>query len=170
MRENIHPKWYPEARVTCSCGNTWTTGATVPEIRTDVCSNCHPFFTGEQRIVDTEGQVDRFYKRLERRTNIETESEQMREQARGAGLPIKELGLGARATGALARAGVNTVGQFLDRLEQGEGAVLEIEGFGRQSLIDIKKKLRARGISVPAGSETSAPALAAVASETSAEE
>ncbi len=64
MRENIHPKWYPEARVTCACGNTWTVGATVPEIRTDVCSACHPFYTGEQRIVDTEGQVDRFMKRL----------------------------------------------------------------------------------------------------------
>ncbi|HEY4722409.1 MAG TPA: 50S ribosomal protein L31, partial [Anaerolineae bacterium] len=57
MKQGIHPKWYPEARVTCSCGKTWTVGAAVPEIRTDVCSNCHPFFTGEQRIVDTEGQV-----------------------------------------------------------------------------------------------------------------
>jgi len=66
MREDIHPKWYPEAVVICACGNTWTVGSTVPEIRTDVCSACHPFFTGEQRIVDTEGQVDRFMKRLER--------------------------------------------------------------------------------------------------------
>ena len=67
MREKIHPTYYPEARVTCSCGATWTTGSTVPEIRTDVCSNCHPFYTGEQRIVDTAGQVERFMKRLERR-------------------------------------------------------------------------------------------------------
>jgi large subunit ribosomal protein L31 len=67
MREGIHPKWYPEAKVICACGNTWTVGAAVPEIRTDVCYNCHPFFTGEQRIVDTEGQVDRFIKRLEKR-------------------------------------------------------------------------------------------------------
>lgn len=67
MKAGIHPKWYPEARVTCACGNTWTVGAAVPELRTDVCSNCHPFFTGEQRIVDTEGQVDRFIKRLEKR-------------------------------------------------------------------------------------------------------
>jgi large subunit ribosomal protein L31 len=50
--------------VRCACGNTWTTGSTVPELRTDVCSKCHPFFTGEQRIVDTEGRVDRFYRRL----------------------------------------------------------------------------------------------------------
>ena len=67
MRKGIHPTWYPEARVICACGNTWTVGASLPELRTDVCSNCHPFFTGEQRIVDTEGQVDRFIKRLEKR-------------------------------------------------------------------------------------------------------
>src|SRR5512133_1474529 len=67
MRENIHPKWYPEARVICACGNVFTVGSTVPEIRTDVCSACHPFYTGEQRIVDTAGQVERFMKRLERR-------------------------------------------------------------------------------------------------------
>jgi ribosomal protein L31 len=66
MKEKIHPKYYPEARVICACGNTWTTGATVPEIKVDVCSACHPFYTGEQRIVDTAGQVDRFMKRLER--------------------------------------------------------------------------------------------------------
>ena len=66
MKPKIHPKYYPEARVTCACGNTWTTGATVSEIRVDVCSACHPFYTGEQRIVDTAGQVDRFMKRLER--------------------------------------------------------------------------------------------------------
>jgi large subunit ribosomal protein L31 len=67
MKANIHPTYYPNARVICSCGATWTTGSTVPEIRTDVCSTCHPFYTGEQRIVDTAGQVERFMKRLERR-------------------------------------------------------------------------------------------------------
>jgi large subunit ribosomal protein L31 len=67
MKEGIHPTYYPNARVICSCGATWTTGSTVEEIRTDVCSTCHPFYTGEQRIVDTAGQVERFMKRLERR-------------------------------------------------------------------------------------------------------
>jgi large subunit ribosomal protein L31 len=67
MKPNIHPTYYPQARVICSCGATWTTGSTMPEIRTDVCSTCHPFYTGEQRIVDTAGQVERFMKRLERR-------------------------------------------------------------------------------------------------------
>jgi large subunit ribosomal protein L31 len=64
MKPDIHPKYYPNARVICACGHTWTTGATLPEIRVDVCSNCHPFFTGEQRIVDTAGRVDRFRMRL----------------------------------------------------------------------------------------------------------
>ncbi|GIV77954.1 50S ribosomal protein L31 [Litorilinea aerophila] len=67
MKPDIHPTYYPNARVICSCGATWITGSTVPEIRTDVCSTCHPFYTGEQRIVDTAGQVERFMKRLERR-------------------------------------------------------------------------------------------------------
>jgi len=66
MKPKIHPKYYENAKVVCACGNSWTTGATVPEIRVDVCSACHPFFTGEQRIVDTAGQVDRFMRRLER--------------------------------------------------------------------------------------------------------
>uniref|UniRef100_UPI00397D8495 50S ribosomal protein L31 n=1 Tax=Salmonella sp. SAL4435 TaxID=3159890 RepID=UPI00397D8495 len=52
MKADIHPKYYPNARVVCSCGNSWITGSTLPEIRTDVCSACHPYFTGEQRIVD----------------------------------------------------------------------------------------------------------------------
>jgi large subunit ribosomal protein L31 len=67
MRKKIHPKYYPEATVVCSCGNSFTVGSTKEEIRSDVCSECHPFFTGEQRIVDTAGQVDRFIRRLEKR-------------------------------------------------------------------------------------------------------
>lgn len=67
MKADIHPTYYPMAKVICSCGTTWLTGSTIPEIRTDVCNTCHPFYTGEQRIVDTAGQVDRFMKRLERR-------------------------------------------------------------------------------------------------------
>jgi len=69
LKPKIHPKYYPEAQVICSCGNTFVTGATVPEIRTDVCSACHPFYTGEQRIVDTAGQVERFMRRLEKQVD-----------------------------------------------------------------------------------------------------
>ena len=67
MKKEIHPTYFPEATVTCACGNSWKTGSTQEEIRTDICSNCHPFYTGEQRIVDTEGQVDRFMKKLQAR-------------------------------------------------------------------------------------------------------
>ena len=75
MKEKIHPKYYSEAQVICACGNTWTTGATQEEIRTDVCSACHPFYTGEQRIVDTAGQVERFMRRLEKKVEL-TEQEE----------------------------------------------------------------------------------------------
>ncbi|MBI2856508.1 MAG: 50S ribosomal protein L31 [Chloroflexi bacterium] len=66
MKTDIHPKYYPEAQVTCSCGNTFTVGSTKPSLRVEICSRCHPFFTGEQRIVDTEGRVER----LKRRFNL----------------------------------------------------------------------------------------------------
>lgn len=75
MKANAHPKYYPNAQVTCACGNTWTTGSTRAVIRTDVCSACHPFFTGEQRIVDTAGQVDRFMRRLQQAEERITKAE-----------------------------------------------------------------------------------------------
>jgi large subunit ribosomal protein L31 len=81
MKKDIHPKYYPEAKVVCSCGNTFTTGSTKEIIRTDVCSACHPFFTGEQRIVDTAGQVERFMKRLEKREEFAAEEEAHLEEA-----------------------------------------------------------------------------------------
>ncbi len=63
MKANIHPKWYPEARVVCACGNTFTVGSTQEEIRVEICSRCHPFFTGEMRYADTEGKVEKFMKK-----------------------------------------------------------------------------------------------------------
>jgi len=62
MKAKIHPE-YVEATVACACGNTWQTRATKPLLRIEVCSRCHPFFTGEQRIVDTAGRVERFRRR-----------------------------------------------------------------------------------------------------------
>jgi large subunit ribosomal protein L31 len=63
VKENIHPKWFPETRVHCSCGNTFTTGSTIKEIAVEICSACHPLFTGQQRMVDTAGRVDKFQQR-----------------------------------------------------------------------------------------------------------
>lgn len=84
MKEGIHPQYYPEAKVICVCGNTFVTGSTKEVIRTDVCSDCHPFFTGEQRIVDTAGQVERFEKRRERTRGLESQSQvrQAKQQAK----------------------------------------------------------------------------------------
>lgn len=65
MKQGIHPQWYPEAKVTCACGNSFITGSILPEIRVEICSACHPLFTGQQRFVDTLGQVDRFIKKTE---------------------------------------------------------------------------------------------------------
>ena len=64
-KQGIHPTYYNEAVISCSCGHSFITGSTVKSIRTDICSNCHPFYTGEQRIVDTAGRVDRFMERLQ---------------------------------------------------------------------------------------------------------
>lgn len=65
MKTSIQPNWNPEARVVCACGNTFTTGSTLGEIRVELCSACHPFYTGAQKFVDTLGQVDRFVKKTE---------------------------------------------------------------------------------------------------------
>jgi large subunit ribosomal protein L31 len=149
MKQGIHPTYYPDAQVICACGNTWTTGSTKKAIHTDVCSNCHPFFTGEQRIVDTEGQVDRFYKKLQVRQRYVADKDARASARTSVERPVAELGLGDRPTLALAKAGITTVGQVLDKLELGETAILSVEGFGRKSLADLKKKLRSFGYELP---------------------
>lgn len=65
MKTSIHPTWHDEAKITCACGNTFTTGSTLPAIRVEICSKCHPLFTGQQKFIDTLGQVDRFRKKTE---------------------------------------------------------------------------------------------------------
>ena len=66
MKDGIHPTWV-EATVHCACGNTFKTHSVKPELRVELCSNCHPFYTGQQRIVDTGGQVERFMRRMRQR-------------------------------------------------------------------------------------------------------
>ncbi len=68
MKEGIHPNYGP-ARIICACGNVLETRSTVPEIHVEICSNCHPFFTGKQKLVDTAGRVERFQKRYGNRAN-----------------------------------------------------------------------------------------------------
>ena len=150
MKEKVHPNWYPEATVVCACGNTWKTGATVPEIRTDICSACHPFYTGEQRIVDTEGQVDRFMKRLQVRDAKRAEVEEREAAKTPAHMPLSELGVDKRYVNVLGENNLTTAGEFIAFLEErGEEGLLEISGVGRKLVSDMKKALRNRGYDVP---------------------
>jgi large subunit ribosomal protein L31 len=157
MREKIHPKYFPNAKIICACGNTWTTGSTVEVIHTDICSKCHPLFTGEQRIVDTEGQVDRFYKKLEARTQYVADLQAKEAAKQSPDQPVSILELGAKVEAALKAAGIETIAQVLEKLAQGDEAVLAVEGFGRTSLINLKKRMRARGFVLP-GDEAQAAA------------
>lgn len=65
MKKNLHPTWNNNATITCACGESFTTGSMTESIQVDICSKCHPFFTGEERFVDTQGRVDKFLKKME---------------------------------------------------------------------------------------------------------
>ncbi len=151
MKAKIHPTYYPEAEVVCaSCGNRWKTGSTKKVLHVEICSNCHPFYTGEQaRILDIEGQVDRFYKKLQARQEYVEQQTAKATAKTSPKRPVSDLELGPRPTRALAEAGITEVGQLLAKLAEGEEAALAVEGFGRKALIDAKKKLRALGYEVP---------------------
>jgi large subunit ribosomal protein L31 len=90
VKKGIHPKYHMEGIVCTTCGTHWKIGSTRPNMRVEICANCHPFYTGEQRIVDTAGQIDRFMKRLsaaqDRQANIEKQR-----NARSAPAPKKSL-------------------------------------------------------------------------------
>jgi len=153
MKAEIHPTYYPEATVVCACGNTWKTGSTQESIRTDVCSACHPFFTGEQRIVDTEGQVDRFYKKIKSHEELEKAKAERETKKAVADVSVEMLEMGSRVTNALVEAKIVTVQDLLNLLEGGDQPLLDIKGFGRKSLIDLKKALRAQGFKIPEAAE-----------------
>ena len=157
MKKGIHPTYYADAQVICACGNTWTTGSTKKVIRTEVCSKCHPFFTGQQaRIIDIEGQVDRFYKKLQARQDFLDQKKVRQTERVSPQRPVADLGLGTRPTDALVKAGLTTIGQVLERLAGGDEKLLEVEGFGRKSLIDTKKRMRQLGYDLPAAEEVTA--------------
>ena len=147
MKEAIHPAWH-ETPVRCmTCGTTWSTGSTVESLTVEICSNCHPFYTGEQRIVDTEGRVDKFMKRLQQRDEIRSTLEKEEEERTPLDLPIAELGIGGRYTNILEDNGISVVGDVLDRLgdEDDDNSILTIQGIGRKVVSDMKKSLRGMG-------------------------
>lgn len=66
MKQGIHPQYYDNAKVHCACGKTWTVGSTKPELEIEICSNCHPYFSGKEKVLDTRGRIDKFKKRQEK--------------------------------------------------------------------------------------------------------
>ncbi len=148
MREKIHPKYYPNAQVICSCGNTWTTGSTREVIRTDVCSQCHPFFTGEQRIIDSAGQVDRFMKRLDRYSAHQTDAAKRQEETRRKleqrfmKQQLAALDLDSKLYQVLSDANVVTVGDLSRKIDKNRADLLALEGVGAETLDDLKARLQ----------------------------
>lgn len=147
MKQGIHPAWHATPVRCMTCGTTWTTGSTVDSLTIEICSNCHPFYTGEQRIVDTEGRVDKFMKRLQQRDQIRSQQVQREEERTPLDLPLTDLKLGERYTTILQEHGIAVVADVLDRLgdEGDEDSILAIQGIGRKVVSDMKKSLRARG-------------------------
>ena len=147
MKAGIHPTYYPDAQVVCSCGNTWTTGSTQKLLRTDVCSKCHPFFTGEQRIVDSAGQVDRFLKRLNRYDDHKADATQRQKQAhkkldqRFLKQQLAALDLSDRVHQILHDANIITIGDLAGRVESDKKSLLDLEGFGPKAFEEAEAKL-----------------------------
>ncbi len=146
MKEGIHPKWYPDAKVIVEGEVVMTVGSTQPELRVEIWSGTHPFYTGTQRLVDTEGQVDRFMKRLQRREQLQQTQEKKEEKRSPLKLSIENMSLGTRAEKALIAANVTTVEDVMSLYEKGEDALLALPGIGQKALIDIKRFLRAEGL------------------------
>ncbi len=70
MKKEIHPEYHDKAKVTCACGNTFTIGSTLPELEVEICSACHPFYTGKQKLVDTAGRVDKYKERVAKKEEV----------------------------------------------------------------------------------------------------
>ena len=66
MKQGIHPNYYDDCQITCTCGNKFTTGSTVKKIDVEICSKCHPFYTGQQKFVDSKGRIDKFMEKVEK--------------------------------------------------------------------------------------------------------
>jgi len=72
MKKDIHPQYYPKAQVKCACGNSFTVGSTKEFIEVEVCSKCHPFYTGKEKIIDTMGRVEKFKKRMAKKEALKS--------------------------------------------------------------------------------------------------
>lgn len=143
-KKEIHPEWYPEAKVYHNGEVIMTVGATQPELSVEIWSGTHPFYTGQQRLVDTEGQVDRFMRRLRRQQEIEDEREAEEEVHDPLAQSIEAIGLSTRAANALTEQSITTVGELFARYEEGgDDGLLAIQGIGQKAMIDIRRHFRA---------------------------
>lgn len=139
MKEGIHPEWYPNANVVVDGEVVATVGSTQPEIRVEIWSGTHPFYTGTQRLLDTEGQVDRFMRRLQRREEYQAKQAAAAEEAQETNVSVEDMGLGTRVEKALIAAEANIAQDLIDLMEKGDDALLAISGIGQKALIDIKR-------------------------------
>ncbi|MFA6603771.1 MAG: 50S ribosomal protein L31 [Patescibacteria group bacterium] len=90
MKKGIHPTYFPEAKVICACGNTFTVGSTVEEINVELCSNCHPFYTGKQKLVDTARRVEKFQERKAKKSTETVASKKTKTAERKAKKALKK--------------------------------------------------------------------------------
>lgn len=73
MKKDIHPKYYPNTKVTCSCGASFEIGSTIPELKVEICSNCHPIYTGKKKFIDTAGRLEKFMAKMEKSKKMQEE-------------------------------------------------------------------------------------------------
>lgn len=146
MKQGIHPEWYPDAKVVVDGEVVATVGSTQPEIRVEIWSGTHPFYTGTQRLLDTEGQVDRFMRRLQRREEYQAKQAAQEEETQETNISVEAMGLGTRVEKALIAAEATIAQDLIELIEQGDDALLAISGIGQKALIDIKRYLRANGM------------------------
>lgn len=92
MKKEVHPKYYPNCKVSCVCGNTFVTGSTEPEIKVELCSACHPFYTGKQKLVDTARRVEKFAAKVSAKSeNADKKGKKVKRAARAAERAKKEV-------------------------------------------------------------------------------
>jgi len=85
MKQDIHPTYFPDAKVVCACGNTFSVGATVEEIHVELCSQCHPFYTGKQKLVDTARRVEKYQERAGKKSGAAVKAKKEKKAARKGG-------------------------------------------------------------------------------------
>ena len=139
MQDGIHPKWYPDAEIIVDGEVVMKVGSTKKRIVVDIWSGTHPFFTGETRLVDTEGQVDRFMRRLQIRQQKAAEREARKVKRDPRKGEIGMVGLDKRAENALVDAGYTTVGDLADAISESDDVLLAVPGIGQTALIAVRR-------------------------------